>query len=143
MPPAWDNLHEAMLSQSVASAALLDPDYAILRANKLFADHFGVGEQECAGRQFADLITDGALLDSLHEVARALRPSTADVRIRCGVGLNKSEPRDWKWSIAPVLNAVGELEALFLSGVDITELHRTEERPSTLDCWRCLIATTC
>ena len=118
---------ELAVDQARTCVAALDCDYRIVRANEAFARHVGLGAGELAGRSFAEVLPDTVLHGRLEEVARTRRPSTVTTRT-CLTGTG-DRPCDWDWSLAPILDAGGELELLLLSGVDVTELRRADDEP--------------
>jgi PAS domain S-box-containing protein len=111
---------EAIFGQAIASFVLLDADGRIVRLSEAFARRLGLGAAALPGRRFAQVAPDQLVLRGLEEVVRTRQPVTVNGR-----------HGDWRWSLTPILGDAGELEFVLATGVDLTELKRTEERLRT------------
>jgi PAS domain S-box-containing protein len=117
---------EALFGQAATSLVLLDRDLGLVQANEAFSRYVGLDAAELKGRRFAEVLPDAVMLHRLDEVIRTRRPSTVSTRT-CRPGCpDATEPSDWDWSVAPILDDAGELTHLFLSGVDVTDLKHTD-----------------
>lgn len=129
MTRVWDSLDQAMFTHANADCLLLDRDATILRVNERFARHRHRSEADLAGRPFSEVAPDPAILDGLKEAARTRRPLTVAAGDPRPAPPGAGEPGVWTWSLSPILDEAGELQCLFLSGVDAGERRRADEQP--------------
>jgi PAS domain S-box-containing protein len=128
-PPQELEVVEALFGKARTNFVVLDPHCNIVRANDAFARRVGLVAAELPGRRLEEVLPDEVMLGRLDEAVRTRRPSTVSTRT-CRPGCpERLEPCDCDWSIAPILDEAGELNFLFLSGVDVTDLRRTDDMP--------------
>jgi PAS domain S-box-containing protein len=113
--------HLASLLNSIEeSAALLRPDGTVITANKTFATRIGRTVEECLGQSIYDFIPP--------EVTRARRRIVEDLvhNARPVVFEDERQGHWMRHSLTPVLAADGEVAAVAIFAVDLTERRRRE-----------------
>ncbi len=120
---------EAMFSQTMACLALLDRDGRFVRANAAFARQFRWDLDDLVGLHCADLVrTDPKIhataLELLGEVTRTRKPIQL-IEHPMHAEANPLLPITfWNWRLEPLLDEQGEVEFLFCSLVDATEVRK-------------------
>jgi len=119
------DLLEALFERSAVAEGLLDRELRYLRVNRALAEINGLSADEHVGRSVAEVIPELApVVEPL--VRRALAGETVDVELSGTQPASGGEEGHWLVSYFPVPAADGEVTAVGLIVVDITERVRTE-----------------
>ncbi|MEW9553148.1 SpoIIE family protein phosphatase [Nonomuraea sp. NPDC050783] len=120
-------LFQGMLSEAEFAFAFFDGEGRIQRVNDVFCDVVDVPAERLTGRQPVEVLTadlSQIITHAVQAVAETDAPVTEGrVRVRSAEG----DTRHWSLSFSPVHDEAGELRAVALVGMDVTESRQTEE----------------
>ncbi|MFI6594819.1 SpoIIE family protein phosphatase [Nonomuraea sp. NPDC050536] len=120
-------LFKGLLSEAEFAFAFFTADGKFQRVNDVFTDIVGVPADRLAGRTPAETLTadlNQLITHAVQGVVESDAPVTEGrVRVRTAEGNNQQ----WSLSFSPVHDAEGELRAVALVGLDVTESRQTEE----------------
>ena len=124
--------NEAMLSQAITCFALLDGDYRFIRVNESFAREYQRDAHEFVGRRLGELLPAYAADDDrrrrlLDDLVLSKRPAQFSSWPYEFVDQPERSTTYWDWILQPILDEHGEVEFVFVSGIDVTERRRAED----------------
>ncbi|MBB6349511.1 SpoIIE family protein phosphatase [Nonomuraea muscovyensis] len=120
-------LFKGLLSEAQFAFAFLDPDGRLQRANDVFSDVVGVPAERLAGRAPAEALAADLAQIVTHAVQGVVESDAPVTESRVRVRTPEGETRHWSLSFSPVHDDTGELRAVALIGMDVTESRQTEE----------------
>lgn len=123
--------NEAMFSQAITCFALLDRDYRFIRVNESFAREYQRDAHEFVGRRLGELLPAYAADDDrrrrlLDDLVLSKRPAQFSSWPYEFVDQPERSTTYWDWILQPILDEHGEVEFVFVSGIDVTERRRAE-----------------
>jgi PAS domain S-box-containing protein len=120
-------LFQGLLSEAEFAFAFFDGDSRVQRVNDVFCDVVAVPAERMLGRQPVEVLAPDLSQIVTHAVQAVIEtdaPVTAGrVRVRSAEG----DTRHWSLSFSPVHDETGDLRAIALVGLDVTESRQTEE----------------
>ncbi len=119
-------LAEAFFSHSVSGLVILDRNFNFVRVNEAYARAARREIGEFAGRNHFDMYPSDAQA-IFEEVVRSKHPYTTFTRAFVYPDQPERGTTYWDWTLAPVLDAQGEVEYLVFSLQEVTERKRAEE----------------
>lgn len=120
-------LFKGLLSEAQFAFAFLDPDGRLQRANDVFSDVVGVPAERLGGRTPAEALAADLAQVVTHAVQGVVESDAPVTESRVRVRTPEGETRHWSLSFSPVHDDAGELRAVALIGMDVTESRQTEE----------------
>ncbi|WP_101788470.1 SpoIIE family protein phosphatase [Nonomuraea indica] len=120
-------LFKGLLSEAQFAFAFLEPDGRLQRANDVFSDVVGVPADRLAGRAPAEALAADLAQVVTHAVQGVVESDAPVTESRVRVRTPEGETRHWSLSFSPVHDDAGELRAVALIGMDVTESRQTEE----------------
>ncbi|GGO77214.1 SpoIIE family protein phosphatase [Nonomuraea cavernae] len=120
-------LFKGMLSEAEFAFAFFDVDGRVQRVNDVFTDVVGVPAERLVGRvPIESLAADLSQLIT-HAVQGVIESDAPVTEGRVRVRSAEGDTRHWSLSFSPVHDEAGELRAIALVGLDVTESRQTEE----------------
>ncbi|MEO3800314.1 SpoIIE family protein phosphatase [Nonomuraea sp. B1E8] len=120
-------LFKGMLSEAEFAFAFFDPDGRVQRVNDVFSDVVGVPAERMAGRQPVEVLAADLSQIITHAVQAVIESDAPVTEGRVRVRSAEGDTRHWSLSFSPVHDDAGELRAIALIGLDVTESRQTEE----------------
>ncbi|MFG3440765.1 SpoIIE family protein phosphatase [Nonomuraea sp. NPDC047897] len=120
-------LFKGLLSEAQFAFAFLEPDGRLQRVNDVFSDVVGVPAERLAGRTPAEALAADLAPVVVHAVQGVVESDAPVTESRVRVRTPEGETRHWSLSFSPVHDDAGELRAVALIGMDVTESRQTEE----------------
>ncbi|MEU4225930.1 SpoIIE family protein phosphatase [Nonomuraea sp. NPDC026600] len=120
-------LFKGMLSEAEFAFAFFDAAGHVQLVNDVFTDVVGVPAERLVGRAPVETLT-ADLSQLITHAVQAVTESDAPVtESRVRVRSSEGETRHWSLSFSPVHDEEGELRAIALIGLDVTESRQIEE----------------
>ncbi|MEV0145928.1 MULTISPECIES: SpoIIE family protein phosphatase [unclassified Nonomuraea] len=120
-------LFGGLLSEAQYAFAFFDPDGRVQRVNDLFTDVVGVPAERLVGRVPVEALAADLSQLITHAVQGVIESDAPVTESRVRVRTPEGENRHWSLSFSPVHDEAGELRAVALVGLDVTESRQTEE----------------
>ncbi|WP_113699480.1 SpoIIE family protein phosphatase [Nonomuraea lactucae] len=120
-------LFKGLLSEAQFAFAFFDPDGRFQRVNDLFTDVVGVPAERLVGRTPVEALTADLSQVVTHAVQGVIESDAPVTEHRVRVRTPDGETRHWSLSFSPVHDDGGELRAVALVALDVTESRQTEE----------------
>lgn len=121
------NALEAIMENTSAQLAYLDPQFNFIEVNSAYATGSGHQKDGLVGRNHFDLFPDA----ENQEIFQRVVDTGEHVRFSAKPFRFADQPwREityWDWSLVPIKDAAGKVEALVFSLLDVTERTRMEE----------------
>ncbi|AQZ69908.1 peptidylprolyl isomerase [[Actinomadura] parvosata subsp. kistnae] len=120
-------LFKGMLSEAEFAFAFFDADSRIQRVNDVFSDVVNVPAERMVGRQPVEVLAADLSQIITHAVQAVIETDAPVTEGRVRVRSAEGDTRHWSLSFSPVHDDAGELRAIALVGLDVTESRQTEE----------------
>lgn len=120
-------LFRGLLSEGRFAFAFFDPEGRFQRVNDLFTDVVGVPAESLVGRAPGEALAADLSQVVTHAVQGVVESDAPVTEGRVRVRTPEGETRHWSLSFSPVHDDAGELRAVALVGLDVTESRQTEE----------------
>ncbi|MEZ7131322.1 SpoIIE family protein phosphatase [Nonomuraea sp. AD125B] len=121
-------LFQGMLSEAEFAFAFFDGDGRVQRVNDVFCGAVvNVPEERLVGRQPVEVLTADLSQIITHAVQAVIETDAPVTEGRVRVRSAEGDTRHWSLSFSPVHDDSGELRAVALVGMDVTESRQTEE----------------
>ncbi|QYC43814.1 Phosphoserine phosphatase RsbU [Nonomuraea coxensis DSM 45129] len=121
-------LFQGMLSEAEFAFAFFDGDGRVQRVNDVFCGVVvNVPEERLIGRQPVEVLTADLSQIITHAVQAVVETDAPVTEGRVRVRSAEGDTRHWSLSFSPVHDDSGELRAVALVGMDVTESRQTEE----------------
>jgi PAS domain S-box-containing protein len=120
-------LFQGLLSEAEFAFAFFDGDGHVQRVNDVFCDVVAVPADRLLGRQPAEVLTADLSQIITHAVQAVIETDAPVTESRVRVRSAEGDTRHWSLSFSPVHDEAGELRAIALVGLDVTESRQTEE----------------
>ncbi|MFF0769464.1 SpoIIE family protein phosphatase [Nonomuraea wenchangensis] len=121
-------LFQGMLSEAEFAFAFFDGDGRVQRVNDVFCGAVvNVPEERLVGRQPVEALTADLSQIITHAVQAVIETDAPVTEGRVRVRSAEGDTRHWSLSFSPVHEDSGELRAVALVGMDVTESRQTEE----------------
>ncbi|MEV0201431.1 SpoIIE family protein phosphatase [Nonomuraea sp. NPDC050691] len=120
-------LFGGLLSEARYAFAFFDPDGRVQRVNDLFTDVVGVPAERLVGRVPVEALAADLSQLITHAVQGVIESDAPVTESRVRVRTPEGEHRHWSLSFSPIHDDAGELRAVALVGLDVTESRQTEE----------------
>ncbi|MED7931082.1 SpoIIE family protein phosphatase [Nonomuraea sp. LP-02] len=121
-------LFQGMLSEAEFAFAFFDGDGRVQRVNDVFCGAVvNVPEERLVGRQPVEALTADLSQIITHAVQAVIETDAPVTEGRVRVRSAEGDTRHWSLSFSPVHDDSGELRAVALVGMDVTESRQTEE----------------
>ncbi|NUR91605.1 MAG: SpoIIE family protein phosphatase, partial [Nonomuraea sp.] len=118
---------KGLLSEAEFPFAFFAADGKIQRVNDVFTDVVGVPAERLVGRPPVETLTADLNQLITHAVQAVVESDAPVTEGRVRVRSQEGDTRHWSLSFSPVHDAEGELRAVALVGLDVTESRQTEE----------------
>ncbi|GAA2305552.1 hypothetical protein GCM10010149_64200 [Nonomuraea roseoviolacea subsp. roseoviolacea] len=120
-------LFGGLLAEARYAFAFFDPDGRVQRVNDLFTDVVGVPAERLVGRVPVEALAADLSQLITHAVQGVVETDAPVTESRVRVRTPEGEHRHWSLSFSPIHDDAGELRAVALVGLDVTESRQTEE----------------
>ncbi|MBN6057566.1 SpoIIE family protein phosphatase [Nonomuraea sp. RK-328] len=120
-------LFGGLLAEARYAFAFFDPDGRVQRVNDLFTDVVGVPAERLVGRVPVEALAADLSQLITHAVQGVIESDAPVTESRVRVRTPEGEHRHWSLSFSPIHDDAGELRAVALVGLDVTESRQTEE----------------
>ncbi|NUW30690.1 SpoIIE family protein phosphatase [Nonomuraea sp. SMC257] len=120
-------LFGGLLAEARYAFAFFDPDGRVQRVNDLFTDVVGVPAERLVGRVPVEALAADLSQLITHAVQGVIETDAPVTESRVRVRTPEGEHRHWSLSFSPIHDDAGELRAVALVGLDVTESRQTEE----------------
>ncbi|MFI7422799.1 SpoIIE family protein phosphatase [Nonomuraea sp. NPDC049684] len=120
-------LFKGMLSEAEFAFAFFDGDGRVQRVNDVFSDVVSVPAERLVGRSPVEVLTADLSQIITHAVQAVIESDAPVTEGRVRVRSAEGDTRHWSLSFSPVHDEAGELRAIALVGLDVTESRQTEE----------------
>ncbi|MFI7699125.1 SpoIIE family protein phosphatase [Nonomuraea sp. NPDC049480] len=120
-------LFQGLLSEAEFAFAFFDGDGRVQRVNDVFCDVVGVPAERMLGRQPVEVLAPDLSQIITHAVQAVVETDAPVTEGRVRVRSAEGDTRHWSLSFSPVHDEAGELQAVTLVGLDVTESRQTEE----------------
>lgn len=120
-------LFQGLLSEAEFAFAFFDGDGRVQRVNDVFCDVVGVPAERMLGRQPVEVLAADLSQIITHAVQAVIETDAPVTEGRVRVRSAEGDTRHWSLSFSPVHDEAGELQAVTLVGLDVTESRQTEE----------------
>ncbi|NUW42992.1 SpoIIE family protein phosphatase [Nonomuraea rhodomycinica] len=120
-------LFGGLLAEARYAFAFFDPDGRVQRVNDLFTDVVGVPAERLVGRVPVEALAADLSQLITHAVQGVIETDAPVTESRVRVRTPEGEHRHWSLSFSPIHDDAGELRAVALIGLDVTESRQTEE----------------
>ncbi|MEO3873067.1 SpoIIE family protein phosphatase [Nonomuraea sp. B12E4] len=120
-------LFKGMLSEAEFAFAFFDGDGRVQRVNDVFSDVVNVPADHMIGRQPVEVLAADLSQIITHAVQAVIESDAPVTESRVRVRSAEGDTRHWSLSFSPVHDEAGELRAIALVGLDVTESRQTEE----------------
>ncbi|MGN9845633.1 SpoIIE family protein phosphatase [Nonomuraea sp. H19] len=120
-------LFQGMLSEAEFAFAFFDGDGRLQRVNDVFCDVVGVPADRMIGRQPVEVLAPDLSQMMTHAVQAVSETDAPVTESRVRVRSPEGDTRHWSLSFSPIHDDSGELRAIALVGLDVTESRQTEE----------------
>ena len=118
---------QAIMENTHAHLAYLDPDFYFVRVNSAYAQGSGYSKGELIGRNHFDLFPHAenqAIFERVRDTGEPAvfqaKPFVYPDRPELGITY-------WDWTLVPVMDRDGQVQGLVLSLLDVTERERAEQ----------------
>ncbi len=127
---------EAFFQHTISPLAFLDKSFRFVRVNRAYADAYGQHPESFIGRDYFALHPETEDRTIFEQVVRTKQPYRDHAKLL----VNPEDPQQgrtyWNWRLTPLLNEVGEVQALVLIREDVTRqqiaMEELEHRASQL-----------
>ena len=120
-------LFKGLLSEAEFAFAFFDADGKFQRVNDVFTDIVGVPAERLVGRPPVETLAADLNQLITHAVQAVIESDGPITEGRVRVRSTEGDTRHWSLSFSPVHDTDGELRAIALVGLDVTESRQTEE----------------
>ncbi|MFI9589861.1 SpoIIE family protein phosphatase [Nonomuraea sp. NPDC052265] len=120
-------LFKGMLSEAEFAFAFFDGDGRVQRVNDVFSDVVSVPAERMVGRLPVEVLAADLSQIITHAVQAVIESDAPVTEGRVRVRSAEGDTRHWSLSFSPVHDEAGELRAIALVGLDVTESRQTEE----------------
>ncbi|WP_188187047.1 SpoIIE family protein phosphatase [Nonomuraea sp. SYSU D8015] len=120
-------LFQGLLSEAEFAFAFFDGEGRAQRVNDVFCDVVGVPADRLLGRQPVEVLAADLSQIITHAVQAVIETDAPVTEGRVRVRSAEGDTRHWSLSFSPVHDEAGELHAIALVGLDVTESRQTEE----------------
>ncbi|NUS03255.1 MAG: SpoIIE family protein phosphatase [Nonomuraea sp.] len=120
-------LFKGMLSEAEFAFAFFDGDGRVQRVNDVFSDVVNVPAERLVGRSPVEVLAADLSQIITHAVQAVIESDAPVTEGRVRVRTAEGDTRHWSLSFSPVHDEAGELRAIALVGLDVTESRQTEE----------------
>ncbi|MGP3959057.1 SpoIIE family protein phosphatase [Nonomuraea sp. 3N208] len=120
-------LFQGLLSEAEFAFAFFDGDTRVQRVNDVFCDVVGVPAERMLDRQPVEVLAADLSQIITHAVQAVIETDAPVTEGRVRVRSAEGDTRHWSLSFSPVHDEAGELQAIALVGLDVTESRQTEE----------------
>ncbi|MER6510398.1 SpoIIE family protein phosphatase [Nonomuraea sp. NPDC048881] len=120
-------LFKGMLSEAEFAFAFFDGDGRVQRVNDVFSDVVSVPAERLVGRLPVEVLAADLSQIITHAVQAVIESDAPVTEGRVRVRSAEGDTRHWSLSFSPVHDEAGELRAIALVGLDVTESRQTEE----------------
>ncbi|MFF0860279.1 SpoIIE family protein phosphatase [Nonomuraea sp. NPDC003560] len=120
-------LFKGMLSEAEFAFAFFDGDGRVQRVNDVFSDVVSVPAERLVGRLPVEVLAADLSQIITHAVQAVIESDAPVTEGRVRVRSAEGDTRHWSLSFSPVHDEAGELRAVALVGLDVTESRQTEE----------------
>ncbi|GGT10538.1 SpoIIE family protein phosphatase [Nonomuraea spiralis] len=120
-------LFKGMLSEAEFAFAFFDGDGRVQRVNDVFSDVVNVPAERLVGRSPVEVLAADLSQIITHAVQAVIESDAPVTEGRVRVRSAEGDTRHWSLSFSPVHDEAGELRAIALVGLDVTESRQTEE----------------
>ncbi|MEV4394337.1 SpoIIE family protein phosphatase [Nonomuraea sp. NPDC049607] len=120
-------LFKGMLSEAEFAFAFFDGDGRVQRVNDVFSDVVSVPAERMVGRAPVEVLAADLSQIITHAVQAVIESDAPVTEGRVRVRSAEGDTRHWSLSFSPVHDEAGELRAIALVGLDVTESRQTEE----------------
>ncbi|MDP4508974.1 SpoIIE family protein phosphatase [Nonomuraea turcica] len=120
-------LFQGLLSEAEFAFAFFDGDSRVQRVNDVFCDVVGVPAERLLDRQPVEVLAPDLSQIITHAVQAVIETDAPVTEGRVRVRSAEGDTRHWSLSFSPVHDEAGELRAIALVGLDVTESRQTEE----------------
>ncbi|MGP3912161.1 SpoIIE family protein phosphatase [Nonomuraea sp. 10N515B] len=120
-------LFQGLLSEAEFAFAFFDGDSRVQRVNDVFCDVVGVPAERLLDRQPVEVLAADLSQIITHAVQAVIETDAPVTEGRVRVRSAEGDTRHWSLSFSPVHDEAGELRAIALVGLDVTESRQTEE----------------
>ncbi|MBF8187378.1 SpoIIE family protein phosphatase [Nonomuraea sp. K274] len=120
-------LFKGMLSEAEFAFAFFDGDGRVQRVNDVFSDVVNVPAERMIGRPPVEALAADLSQIITHAVQAVIETDAPVTEGRVRVRSAEGDTRHWSLSFSPVHDEAGELRAIALIGLDVTESRQTEE----------------
>ncbi|MEU1719939.1 SpoIIE family protein phosphatase [Actinomadura sp. ATCC 39365] len=120
-------LFKGMLSEAEFAFAFFDGDGRVQRVNDVFSDVVSVPAERLVGRSPVEVLAADLSQIITHAVQAVIESDAPVTEGRVRVRSAEGDTRHWSLSFSPVHDEAGELRAIALVGLDVTESRQTEE----------------
>ncbi|WP_327590269.1 SpoIIE family protein phosphatase [Nonomuraea sp. NBC_00507] len=120
-------LFQGLLSEAEFAFAFFDGDSRVQRVNDVFCDVVGVPAERLLDRQPVEVLAPDLSQIITHAVQAVIETDAPVTEGRVRVRSAEGDTRHWSLSFSPVHDEAGDLRAIALVGLDVTESRQTEE----------------
>ncbi|RVX43397.1 PAS domain S-box-containing protein [Nonomuraea polychroma] len=120
-------LFQGLLSEAEFAFAFFDGDSRVQRVNDVFCDVVAVPAERMLGRQPVEVLAPDLSQIVTHAVQAVIETDAPVTEGRVRVRSAEGDTRHWSLSFSPVHDEAGDLRAIALVGLDVTESRQTEE----------------
>ncbi|MGI5288285.1 SpoIIE family protein phosphatase [Nonomuraea polychroma] len=120
-------LFQGLLSEAEFAFAFFDGDSRVQRVNDVFCDVVAVPAERMLGRQPVEVLAPDLSQIVTHAVQAVIETDAPVTEGRVRVRSAEGDTRHWSLSFSPVHDETGDLQAIALVGLDVTESRQTEE----------------
>ncbi|MFI6386016.1 SpoIIE family protein phosphatase [Nonomuraea sp. NPDC050540] len=120
-------LFKGLLSEAEFAFAFFDVEGRVQRVNDVFTDVVSVPADKLTGKPPAETLTADLSQLITHAVQAVIESDGPVTESRVRVRSAEGDTRHWSLSFSPIHDEGGELRAVALVGLDVTESRQTEE----------------
>ncbi|MEV7683524.1 SpoIIE family protein phosphatase [Streptomyces sp. NPDC088341] len=121
------DLTERSFTQAVLPMAIHDVDLRLLRANHEMCRIVGLTEEEMRGRRSGFLTENRSDAEVERPMRRALRTGEAETALTFRRAAGEHHERAWTVSLSPLADEDGQIRAVAVAGLEISEEYRARE----------------
>ncbi len=133
-PPVKRKTLQAMMDNTQAHLAYLDPQFNFVHVNAAYAQGVGRAPEDLIGRNHFDLFPHSENQAIFEQVRDSGQPASFQAKPFQFPAQPEREITYWDWSLTPVEDGAGEVQGLVLSSLDVTErVQANREREHLLD----------
>ncbi|MGD8473388.1 MAG: PAS domain S-box protein [Anaerolineae bacterium] len=126
------DLLQAIMENTVAHLAYLDPEYNYVRVNSVYAQGAGYHIEELVGRNHFDLFPHSenrALFEQVRDSGEPANFQAMPIEFPEQMGRGTTF---WDWSLVPVKDGAGHVHGLVLSSTEVTDQERARQENERL-----------